>query len=102
MGNFEKVEITEGTILNIDLTIEGEIVYKVRKEEGGRFERISKQELNAAVVKKDQKIEGRLSFIKALSLTGIRKNPFKVYVFTGDRIMCYLFDSNTWEYLGSC
>jgi len=98
----ENVEITEGTILNIDLTRDGKIIFKVRRDEGGPFETISEKELQDAVVEKGSRIEGELLFSDVLSLTGLKKNPIKVYVDTGYGVMCFLIDERTGRYLGRC
>lgn len=100
MGNSEKVEITEGTIFNIDLTYDGEIIFKVRRENGS-FTPLSKEEIEKAVVRKGDEIRGRFLFGRVFSAFGIKVNPFQVWVGTGDSKHCYQF-SDTFEYIGRC
>ena len=101
MGNLEKMDITEGTILNIDLTCDGEMIVKVRKEKDGPFVPLTVKELNDSVVQKGHEIKGHFLFGRVLSVLGLKVNPFKVYVNTGDRTFCYLF-SDTFQYIGRC
>ncbi|MDP4978717.1 MAG: hypothetical protein NWQ21_04605 [Desulfobacterales bacterium] len=97
------MECTKGTVVNIDLTGDGEIILKVRREDGS-FTPLSKEEIERAVVKKGTPIEAKFEFSRVLSVIGLKKNPIQVYLPLQDgsgRTICLLF-SDSFQYIGSC
>jgi hypothetical protein len=97
----EEVQIAEGTILNLDLTRDGKIVFKIRGEDG-KFKIISEDQLEASVVKPGAQIEGGYLFSQALAVEALKKNPIKVYLNTQYGKICLRIDEFTGIYLGPC
>jgi hypothetical protein len=102
MPSEEKVQIAEGTILNLDLTRDGKIVFKVRRDKDGPFEIISEEELKGSVLKPGKKIQGDYLYSQVLSVEALKENPIKVYVNTPYGRICILIDEYTGQYLGPC
>jgi hypothetical protein len=98
----EKImETAEGTILRIDLTADGEIIFKVRRKDGS-FTPLTKEEMEEAVIGRGTPIEAKFSFSRVFSVIGLKKNPIQVYLPLPDgRTICLLF-SDTFQYIGSC
>lgn len=95
------METAEGTILRIDLTGDGEIIFKVRREDGS-FTPLTEKEMEKAVINRGTPIEAKFSFSRVLSVIGFKKNPISVYIPLQDgRTICLLF-SDTFQYIGSC
>ena len=95
------MEPTKGTLINIDLTVNGEIILKVKREDGS-FSPLTKEEIERSVVEKGRPIQGQFEFSKSLPVMAIRKNPFQIYQTLPDgRTICLQFSDN-FQYMGPC
>ena len=85
-------EMPEKTIVNIAFTSDGELFFFDRQ--GNKFE--------PEVKTLPAPVQGDLRFITTLSLFGIKKNPFPIWVDTGDQVRCFMVNEVTGEIRTPC